>query len=494
MPGPSRLGLQSPFMCAMSFTPIPFVGSHGARPGLNISRDAVALLLSAALAACSVGPSYKRPDVPLPSTWQADSESPAWPSATWWQEFNSPKLDDLMSRAQRANDDLAAAVARVKEADAQAQIAGAALLPAVGGNAQATRERTQTSVGPVTSNLYVAQLSASYELDFWGKNRALRRAAVETAQASHFDRETVELTVMAGVASTYFQVLELRDRLAVTRDNLAAQETTLKGLKLEQSVGTATALDVAQQETTVATLNATIPSLEQQIQQTGNTLAILIGEPTAGPQIAEGTLADLALPAVDSGLPSELLTRRPDVAEAEAQLKAANANITVARAAFFPSISLTASGGFESNALSTLFDPASKIFALSAGLAQPIFEGGALSGQLAYSKARYAELLADYHKAVISAFANTEDALVAVQRITDQERLQQDAVAKARRAYDISQAQFHAGTINILTVINTENALFTAEDTFIQVKFLHLQALVNFFNALGGGWQQTKGA
>jgi multidrug efflux system outer membrane protein len=191
-----------------------------------------------------------------------------------------------------------------------------------------------------------------------------------------------------------------------------------------------------------------------------------------------------------AGLPSQLLTRRPDVAEAEQQLVAANADITVARAALFPSIELTASGGYESNVLSTLVNPANRVYALSAGLTQPIFHGGALRGQLANSKARYTELLTTYHKTVLTALANVESALVAARQTSEQQERQQTAVAKAQRAYEFAQAQMSAGTVNVLTVLNTENALFSAQDTLVQVAYSHLQALVDLYTALGGGWHQ----
>ena len=409
-----------------------------------------------------------------------------------------------MAQAQSANDDIAAAIARVREADAQARIAGAALLPSVSLTSDATRQRTLSGVaggtaqtgptgtaGGASLKLFTAELSASYQVDFWGKNRATRDAARLAATASRFDREVVELTVMTGVATSYFQALELRDRLNVAEDNLASAEKTLDGLKLELKVGTMTALDVAQQETVVATLEAAVPPLKQQLLQTIDALAILIGKPPEAVNVAAGTLTDLSEPQVSPGLPSELLTRRPDVAAAEALLVQANANVAAARAAFFPSIDLTAAGGYSSTALSTLFSPANRLFALTGGLTAPIFQGGALSGQYAFSKARYAELVADYHKAVISAFGNTEDALAALRETADQLQRQQDAVSKARRAYELSQAQFHAGTINILTVLSTETALFTAEDALVQVKFSHLRALISLFSALGGGWQRA---
>jgi NodT family efflux transporter outer membrane factor (OMF) lipoprotein len=311
------------------------------------------------------------------------------------------------------------------------------------------------------------------------------------AAASRYDRATIELAVMTSVVTTYFQTLELRDRLRVAEENLTRGQTVLDDLRLQQEVGIVTALDVAQQATTVATLRAVVPPLKQQLLQTIDALAILIGKEPQAVNLGGGTLADLAEPRVSPGLPSELLTRRPDVAAAEAQLMAANANVAAARAAFFPNIALTADGGYMSTALSTLFNPASRIFAATAGVTQPIFQGGALSGQYQFNKARYAELVADYHKAVISAFSNVQDALVAVQQTADQEQRQQDAVNEARRAYDLSQAQWHAGVINILTVLNTETVLFTAQDALVQVKSSHMQALVALFGALGGGWQRA---
>ena len=445
-----------------------------------------------ALAGCNVGSDYQKPDAPAPDAWRASPEAAIWPSADWWRGFGSPGLDDFMSQARTANFDLAAAMARVREADAQVKIAGAALLPSIGANADVAHQRTQASTGSLkTFTSYSPGLTASYEIDFWGKNRAAETAAEAAATASRFDQATIELTVMSSVATTYFQSIELRDRLAVADDNLASAEIILKGLQLQENVGTATALDVAQQETTVSTLNAAIPPLQQQFRQSVDALAILLGRTPESIDVTTGTLADMTVPDVAPGMPSELLARRPDVAEAEAQLVAANANITVARAAFFPSIELTASGGFESTILSSLINPASGIFSFGAGLTQPIFEGGALEGQYANTQARYDELVADYRKAVISAFGNVEDALVAVQQTVEQVKRQENATATARRAYEIAQSQMSAGTINILTVLNTEGALFTAEDALAQVQFAHLQALVNLYNALGGGWQQT---
>jgi NodT family efflux transporter outer membrane factor (OMF) lipoprotein len=446
-----------------------------------------------ALAACSVGPAYKRPDIPAPAAWHdaPDTAAAVWPAKDWWHGFGSEILDQLIAEAERNNDDLAVAIARVQEADAQARIAGAPLLPSVDISADATRQRAQISgVGPATFNSFGPAISASYELDFWGKNRAQRAAARATAVASRYDQETVALTVVSSVATTYFQALQFRDRLQVARDNLANGEKILHGLRLEETAGIATGLDVAQQETTVALLFAAIPPLQQQFRQSVNALAVLIGKTPESIDVDSGTLAALLSPQVVEGLPSQLLARRPDIAESEQQLISANADITVARAALFPSIQLTAGGGYESSALASLIGPANRVWSISAGLTQPIFHGGALRGAVAFSNAHYAELLSAYHKTVISAFSNVESALVAAQQTHEQQTRQQQAVERARRAFQFAQTQMSAGTVNILTVLNTENALFSAQDELVQIQYLHLQSLVDLYTALGGGWQQ----
>jgi outer membrane protein, multidrug efflux system len=456
-------------------------------------------ILLLALGGCSVVPTYHHPDLPQPTAWRNTAPASVdWPRVDWWQDFGSMQLDGFMAQAKAGNDDIAAAIARVRQADAQVRIAGSPLLPTIELGAAATRQRSfglSATHTPLysTFNEYSPQLTASYELDFWGKNRATREAAVDAAQASRYDRDTIALSVYTSVALTYFQALEAHDRLVVAQDDLNNAQHILDGLELEQQVGVATALDVAQQATTVATVNASIPPLAQQLQQDIDALAILVGEsPETVKLELESTLDDLTPPPVIAGLPSELLARRPDVAEAEAQLRGANANIGVARAAFFPSIDLTASGGYASTVLAGLLSPQNEVFAVAASATQTIFDFGARSGQLAFSHARYSELLSDYHKTVLTAFGNVEDALVAVQQTADELVRQQDAVDKARRAFEYAQLQMQAGTTNILTELNTEIALFTAQDALVQVKYLHLQALVDLYQALGGGWQQQE--
>jgi len=427
----------------------------------------------------------------------AGASTANWPKPGWWHGFGSAQLDAYIGEAQAHNDDIAVAIAQVREADAEARIAGAPLLPSLALQANANRQKSFSPFSGASGALhdeYTPTLTASYELDFWGENRAAHAAALAAARASRYDRDTVALTVVSGVALTYFEALELHDRLRVAQGNLSNARSILSGLEFEARVGTATALDVAQQAATVAALNAAIPPLRQQLRVANDALAILIGRSPETVNVAGGSLADLSEPAVYPGLPSALLARRPDVAQAEEQLRAANANIAVARAAIFPSVSLTANGGYASSAISTVLSPASQVYGLTAALAQDIFEGGKLRGAYEYNKARYSELLADYRKTVLTAFSNVEDALVSLRQTAEQQRREQTAVDTARRAFDFAQRQMHAGVANVLTVLNTETALFAAQDTLVQIKYAHLQALVELYQALGGGWSRSAPA
>ena len=454
---------------------------------------ATLLLATTVLSGCSVGPAYHRPVVDLPAHFREGTASqPMWPSKTWWEGFGSPQLDAYIAQADSQNFDIAAAIARVQEADAQARIAGAALLPSItgGGAANADRVITTRTATPNAYHLGDLGVDASYEVDFWGKNHDTLEAAKQTAVAAAYDQQVIELTVTSGVAMTYFQALALQDQITVAQNNLAAAQQMLTGIQMEFASGVTTELNIQQQQTVVDTLRASIPPLQLQLAQATDSLAILLGEPPENIKLQSGSLLDLKMPSVAPGLPADLLARRPDVHEAEAELIAANANIKAARAAFLPSFTLTGQYGLESVGLAS-FAPPTAIFALGAGLLQPIFEGGALTGRLDYSKARYAELLDDYRKSIVSALGNVEDGLAAVQDTGQQLSEQTEVVTAAQSAYEISEAQYKAGTIDLLTVLTTETALFQAQQMLIQVRLAHAQALVGLFQALGGGWQSS---
>jgi outer membrane protein, multidrug efflux system len=316
------------------------------------------------------------------------------------------------------------------------------------------------------------------------------QAAVASAVFSRFDQQTVALTIVTDVANTWFTALSLADRLAVARRNLADAEQTLAVIRGRFDAGTAGALDVAQQEALVAAEKALIPNFASQLEQQVIALGILTGQPPERITVRPGTLTSLGLPPVASGLPSELLARRPDVAAAEAQLMAQNFNIKVARAAFFPSIQLTASAGYQAPALNQLITPGGALASLAAGLTLPLFDGGVLRGQLELEKGRYDELLATYRRAVVQAFTDVDTALTAWRYATEQERLQRIAVETATRAAAIARAQLAAGTVDVTTVLTAETNQFNQEDTLVQVRLVRAQALLNLYKALGGGWTQ----
>ena len=472
------------------------------------SRQANRVLCVAAavaLAGCDLGPDYHRPALEIPAAYRASAPIKAaiWPAADWWRGFHSPELDSLIVQAEAANFDLQAAIARVREADAQVRIAGAALLPGVTASSRATWVKESNFNAGISGRHpdsfvdlhdYTAGINAAYDVDFWGKTLSLRRAAVANAVFSRYDEQTVALTVVTSVASTWFAALGFADQLAVQQRSLADAEQTLEVIRGRLEAGTGTALDEAQQLALVAGLRATIPILRSQMEQEIIALGILIGRPPEAVTVQPDTLATLSLPAVAPGLPSALLERRPDVAAAEAQLLAANFDVKVARAAFFPDIAVTGSAGFENDTLAALFfGPGAFLASAAAGLTQPLFDGGTLRGELEQAKGRRAELLADYRRAVIQAFTDVDNALTAWRYTTEQEALQRVAVETAQRAADIARAQMEVGTVDITTVLTAETTLYSDEAVLAQVRTARFQALVSLYNALGGGWQQSSG-
>jgi len=440
------------------------------------------------------------PGLDIPQAYDRASRNPAiaeaaLPPLDWWHGFRSPELNDVIEQARSANLDIAAAVARIVQADAQSRVAGSALLPTVDLNSSATRSRaskttggSSTTTGGSEINNLSASLSASYEIDFWGKNRSALRAAEELAVASRYDREVVGLTTVVATANAYFQVLAAQDRLQVARDNLTAADRVLKLIQQRVNAGTASALDTAQQESLVYTQQAAIPPLEQTVTQNRNALALLMARSPESVRIRGGSLKSIAYPRVTPGLPSELLAQRPDIREAEANLAAANANVENARAQMLPSITLTGEGGYQSAILKTLLRPESAFYTATAGLTQPIFDGLKLQGNLDAQKGRQDELLQNYRKTVISGFVDVENALDAIRQTALRERLQSQVVTSSRRAFELSEQRLNQGTIDLVTVLQTQQTLFQALDLLVQARLAHVQAIVSLYQALGGGW------
>ena len=433
-------------------------------------------------------PPFDPPDVPLPTQWRhAAAEPQAAVPLAWWGSFGSEELARLEAEAQRNNADLRAAAARIAQAAAQTRAAGATLYPVVGASGSASRDGSfSRRIEARTS--YGVSLDASYEVDLWGLNRAGVLAARAAEAATAFDRETIALTLAADLATTYLQYLALGDRIGVARDNLANARRVLELVETRLRLGAASPLEVAQQRGAVASIEAALPGLAQQRAQTLNALALLIGTPPQHVLIEADRLGSVRLPAVSAGLPSALLARRPDIRRAEADLVAANADIGAARAAFYPAIRLTAQGGYASASLSRLLDSASGTYGLVAALTAPIFEGGRLSAELERSRARYREFVEAYRGVVLASLRDVEDALAAAKFLAEVDQAEQEALAQARRAYEISELQFRAGAIDFLTLLVTQRSLFQSQDAVVQTQFARLTAAVGLYRALGGGW------
>ncbi|MFC0388613.1 efflux transporter outer membrane subunit [Muricoccus vinaceus] len=410
----------------------------------------------------------------------------SWPDPDWWRRFGSTELDRLMLRMASQNLDLAAAQARVRQADAAAQVAGSALLPLVTGGADTQRSRTGR--GGSAARRYSVDLAASYELDLWGRNRNNLEAARLSAEAQRFDLGTTLITTEASVANTYFTILEARDALRIQEDNLRAARRVLGVIRQQVAAGTATGLDLAQQETVVAQQEAAVPPLRQTVAQNQASLAVLVGMPPVELEVVGEGFAGLDVPSPGAGLPSALLARRPDVLAAEAALAAANADVAVARAALYPNVTLSAQGGFQSALLGTLLRPEVQFYSIAASLAQTVFDGGAIRGRIALSQAQAEELLATYRQAILSALSDVEGALAALRETTEQERLLAEAERRAARAYSIAEDQLRGGIINLITLLNTQLTLFTARRNLSRGRLLRFQAAVGLFRALGGGW------
>jgi len=468
------------------------------------SRHLLALLVAFAFAAtasgCITTSDLPDPALDIPGVYK-DATSAVQsmpPTLDWWRGFRSRELTILMEEAQSVNLDIAAATARIRQADAQAQQVGAALLPTVSGTFSGSRSRSSSTTGTITTATpisgrgevtnHTASLSASYEIDFWGKNRDALLAAEETANANRFDRDVVALTTLVSVANAYFQVVAAQDRIKTANGNIASAQRIYDAIKARVDAGTGSDLDLSQQESLLANQKALIPPLRQVLAQNTNTLATLVARPPERIRLTGGTLGVIAIPRVTPGLPSELLTQRPDIRRQENQLASATANVGNARAQFFPSIQLTGQGGYQSAALATLFTPQSAFFNVAAGLTQPIFDAGRIQANFDLQKAVQDELLQTYRKTVISAFSDVDTALATIKQANERLRLQRIVVTSSRRAFELSERQLRAGTIDIVTVLNTQLTLFQAEDALIQAQLARLQAVVSLYQALGGGW------
>jgi multidrug efflux system outer membrane protein len=450
---------------------------------------------TALLAGCATHvPQVLSPQVvPKSFVGQEAGRNEVWPQTGWWQTFASPELSDFIGAAQAQNRDLAVAAARVVQAHAQTVIQRAALFPQLNLQAQGLRSGARSAqssnlTNSVVGNSFGLNLGASYEVDVWGLARSNLRASTETLKAAHFAQQAVTLTLTANVANTYFSVLALRKRIAIANEDIVAINGILKTIELRVSTGTSSHLDLAQERAQVESVEAELPVLQEQELEARAALAVLLGRTPEQLEIRTSSLEDMHLPLVSPGLPSDLLLRRPDVAQAEATLASAHANVDAARAAFLPQFALSGNGGFASAAIGALLHGPSVVWDYGGSLLQTVFDGGKLVGQKKLAEGTQQELIASYESAVLNAYADVETALGQVKNTSQAEEHLGREVDAAREAFEIAQLQYRQGTTDLLTVLQSQQTLFSAEDQLAQTTLARMEAVVHLYEALGGGW------
>jgi NodT family efflux transporter outer membrane factor (OMF) lipoprotein len=452
------------------------------------------LLASCALVAagCSTTgpmPNLQASDIPPGFEQPAPADAPIWPDPTWWRGFASDELNAIIGAVEADNLSLEAAELRVLQADQRVRQAGATLLPSVDGGASF---RTGLSGGrgeeTSTSTSFGADIGASYDPDLFGANRAGLRAAEAGRRATRADREAVALTAVAGAANTYFQLLSIRGRLEIARLNLEIAQSVLQVTRVRVETGVADDLELSQQLGAIAGQLAQIPQLQQQEIEARAALALLTGRPPEGFDVAGQNLDAVAIPTVAPGLPSELLRRRPDLVAAEAGLEAAHADLAAARAALYPSISLSAGGGISSEALTDILSLPTFSLSLGASIAQTIFDAGARQAQSETARLAELEILANYRGTVHNALSEVESALANIRHLQEREMQLQVQAEQAQRAFEIIDLRYREGVADFLALLDAQRTLYGARDTLAGSKLARLQALIALYQALGGGW------
>lgn len=451
-------------------------------------------LISGLLAALLLGGCSQTADAPAglpeaPEHWRnAAAESAAPLCSQWWRAFASSELDALMTRALSDNQDLAAAVARLRQAEAVARRAGAELSPRLDGNLGADRQARLGGNPDVDGNAYSGNVAASYEVDLWGRLRASRDSAAFALDASRFDRDALQVTLSAAVVSAWLDAVGLQERQRIASLNLQNAERVLGTVEARQSAGAATSLELAQQRGVVALQRRELASVTQLREDSLATLAVLLGGRVDELPVSQARLFELPMPDIGAGIPSELLLARPDLARAEANLASADANVQAARAALLPRLSLTATVGGSADSASRVF--ANPLYSLGAALTAPIFDGGSLRAGRDLAMAQREELLANYRGALITAFAEVEVALNGLSGTGAQQQAQDEVLLQAERAFRLAESRYRAGAETLLTLLDTQRSLYSAEDEAARLRMLHLQASVNLVRALGGGWRE----
>ncbi|NLF55897.1 MAG: efflux transporter outer membrane subunit [Thauera phenolivorans] len=456
----------------------------------SLSAPISGLFAALLLAGCAIGEPVRKPALDLPVNWHETAATDA-PAAdidpAWWQSFASPRLDALIREAVAASPDLRSQAERVVQAELALRSVGASLFPTLelGGSSASRR------VDGDGSESTALNLSAGYELDLWGRIAATVDSAEASLAATRFDHDAARLSLAAGVATSWFQILALEERLTIARRNLEIAERVLRVAEARYRHGAASALDVSRQRTEVLAQRAAIEPLEVQERQTRSALAILLGRAPQTLAAADERLVELAVPAVSPGLPSQLLLRRPDIAASEAGLAAAAADVAAARAALLPSLNLSATGGVASGALLSLADPTESL-SLSAALLQRIFDGGRLRSQVAIERSRQRALLEDHRRIVLAALKEVEDALGNTSRDANREAAQHAIIAEAERSLRLAELRYREGADDLLAVLDAQRTLFSAEEQLALLRLARLTDAVDLYKALGGGWTPAE--
>ncbi|MCF5164688.1 efflux transporter outer membrane subunit [Pseudomonas congelans] len=447
------------------------------------------------MSACQTPSPLPDSGIQPPASWAfAENAAAQRSDVRWWQQFGSPQLNRLIEQASRDSHEVAAAMARVRQAQATAIIGGAPLMPELAFDLRGDRnkfvrssDRKANPSDDNNTNNFTSDLTASYEMDFWGGIAAGRDSALQGLRASQFDQATVELTLLANVADRYAQTLAAREQGRIAELNLTNAQDVLRLVQTRYDSGSATALELAQQKNLVATQQRELPRVQQLANEQLITLAALLGQPMQNLHLADQAFDTLNWPDIGPDLPSELLTRRPDLAKAEADLAAAQANVTVARAAMLPKLTLSARLGTENTrAEDWLRAPFSS---LAAGLVGPIFNNGRLAAERDKATARQEELLETYRGAIINSFADVEKALNSIRGLDQQRYWHEEELKQAQTAFRIAQSRYQEGAEDLLTVLETQRTLYQAQDISVQLRLARLQASIALYKALGGGWQ-----
>lgn len=457
------------------------------------------------LAGCAVGPDYQHPAVTTPAQFRGAENSPGATHSLadlgWWEVFPDPTLHQLIAEALLKNKDLRLAAARIEEARSVFRTVRGDLLPTIAGTGSYQRAKStelgSTPIPAIVKNpadTLALVGSASYELDFWGRIRRLTEAARAQLLATEAAQQTIRASLVADVAATYFDLLELDSELSISRSTLASRERSLKLVNSRHDQGVVSGLDVRQAEVLVTTAAKTIPVLERAIGIAENRLSSLLGR-NPGDIPRGGSLTNLS-PRIEvpAGLPADLLERRPDLRQAEQQLVAANAKVGAAKAAFFPQVTLTASGGQVSAELSDLFQGPANTWSFGPKMTVPLFTAGQLRGQYAASRAQWQQALISYERSVQNAFAETANALIIRAKSQETRQHQQALTAALREAARLSNIRYRGGVTSYLEVLDSERQLFDAELLALRAHRDELTALVQLYLALGGGWKLEPGS